>query len=554
MNNLPLFEKRWKSRQAGDTRLMRNPNDWKLWKNRIVELASQYGMAPNAFVDGVTCAVIAHSVYRTKYDKYTKQGFEHGKAYRKARLDAELAYNLTQQSSEGAMVSAIQMDRTVAANALSVFRNSSMAYTRQAVDGLRNLRHMLGKGYKEASTQFMKGQLMVDGLSEDQAARAAESEYKKARWKNLAKVGVMAFVLPMLWNMGPMLGYLLLGGDDDEAKKRAAEDAVLKGLLGGPVEGLAGGSIISDMVGLTVSSEGLSMEGLKNYEVNPLPLFSDVQGMLSHFSYDEVAGMEDLLAIAMQSATGVNPHTVTDMIDACIDYSHGDMLKAREIELFIMRVMNAPSATSDNLYIDELGMSNKDARKLSYEEMARRYADYKYRKEVPLMGWLHSDEAEEKRKESLMKQFEKKVSERLSGLDDEQLYHVYQDGDNDMRKLSEKEIGKRTDGGEDVIGKSSSKKADVKAAVEYYRKHRTYLDLLEDMKLDGFRKKVSAGVDAGVGTVSQEQLDLMQEVGRVIKELRRERDKMKPDGANDVHWESIRRKREDVLRKIERVK
>lgn len=51
MENLPLFEKRWKSRMAGDPRLMKSEMDWKMWQNRAVEIASRIGMSPNAFVD-----------------------------------------------------------------------------------------------------------------------------------------------------------------------------------------------------------------------------------------------------------------------------------------------------------------------------------------------------------------------------------------------------------------------------------------------------------------------------------------------------------------------
>lgn len=39
MENLPLFEKRWKSRMAGDPRLMKSEMDWKMWRSRVVEIA-----------------------------------------------------------------------------------------------------------------------------------------------------------------------------------------------------------------------------------------------------------------------------------------------------------------------------------------------------------------------------------------------------------------------------------------------------------------------------------------------------------------------------------
>ena len=179
--------------------------------------------------------------------------FDELQAKRKALQDAEIGYNLTQQSSEGAMVSEIQMQRTIAANMLSVFRNSSMSYTRQTVDALRNLKHRMQKGYREEAVKYLEGQLMEEGLDEGKAKAAARAEYRRGLWHDLARVVVAAWLLPIFWNLGSSLPYLVFG-DDDEEKKKMGEDALIKGFLAGPVEGFVGGNIVKDVTTLIGSS------------------------------------------------------------------------------------------------------------------------------------------------------------------------------------------------------------------------------------------------------------------------------------------------------------
>lgn len=479
IENMPIFEKRWKSRQLGDTRLMDDPTDWKMWKEGIVGLAARWGMTPNGLVDAITCAVGARSIYESRYNKYIKYGYDKEKAHEKALGDAKIGYNLTQQSSEGAFVSTIQKDRTAIANALSVFRNSSMSYTRQTIDALRNLKHRRVKGYKEDAIRFMTGQFMEDGLSEEQARLAALAEYKRDGRRNLAKLGVTAFLLPIAWNLGGAIGYLILG-DDDDLKKETIINAMTKGLLAGPIEGFAAGSIVSDMVGM-IGEEGFKLSGLKNYEMNPLPLFSDLQKIIKDASYDEWAAIQDMVNVVVQSVVGVNPETVTDIINAAIDYSRGDMTNAKEITLFIMRVLNFPqSGTTDNIYIDELGMNASEAKKLNYDEMAKRYADYKFSKNAPLVGWLYDDAIRNKKKEKLMERFDKKVSEHIARLDDAALARNYDNTNNaNYKKLLSKEVAKRT-GEEDKILKNINK-------YEYDKKYilqRQYKDILEDLEIE----------------------------------------------------------------------
>lgn len=520
MENMPVFRKRWKSRQVGDTRLMDDPTDWKMWKTNVVQMATRLGMSPNALVDGVTCAVGARSIYEARYKQYKDIGASDEVARKRALQDAEIGYNLTQQSSEGAFVSQIQKDRTVAANMLSVFRNSSMAYTRQWVDAARNLRHRAQKGYKEDSIKFMARQMQDQfGLEEDEARKAAEKEYARAARHDVARLLNMMFGVTTAWNIGASLPYLLMG-DDDETKKEMLTDAAVRAMIAGPTEGLAAGNLFSEFISRTAASEEtrktISKEGwgagidaaLKqggDYEVNPLPLMADIQGMIKKMGYDKYAAAQDVFNICMQSAVGVNPQTFTDMWNACMDYGNpdwmpftkdvgnDDLANSKEIALFIMRLMNAPTSSWRNKYIDELGMNVEDAKKLPYEEMARRYANYKHWKDAPVMGWLRGDAKRQEKMDKIRKQFDDAVYQRMERLSDKELMNNLARSESAEEKRRYAKIIAQRLGVAPVSGLTDKQDFDKNWYQHIYQERMQYDDIREeemlDAKLKDYREK-----------------------------------------------------------------
>ena len=276
-----------------------------------------------------------------------------------------------------------------------------------------------------------------------------EMEYAKAGRHEVAKLLNMMFGVTALWNLGASLPYLIFG-DDDHTKKEMLTDALTKSIAAGPVEGLAGGNIWSDIMGRALSEEtrkafrenGIgsafdsAFKQAGDYEVNPLPLMADIQSMIKKMGYDKYAAAQDVFNIAAQSYTGVNPQTITDIWNAAMDYGNpewmpftesskgnNDLANSKEIALFIMRVLNAPTSSWRNKYIDELGMNAENAKKLPYEEMAKRYANYKHWKDAPIMGWFRGDEVRANKMEKIQKQFDDAVVERMERLTDEELKH-----------------------------------------------------------------------------------------------------------------------------------
>ena len=387
MENLPLFEKRWKSRIAGDPRLMKSEMDWKMWQNRAVEIASRIGMSPNAFVDALTVAIGAHSMYQTKKKKYLRYGYDEETAEKRAKQDATILFNQTQQSSESAFLSTMQTDRSWLSVLFTVFRNSSMSYTRQLYDALRNLKHRFEPGYKGLTEEYLAKQMRRDGIDPDKADQNAKSEYRRSLMRDIVRVGVFGYLLQFAWNLGAYLPYLLLGDDKDE-KSDMWHDIFCHTMFGS-IEGLTGGDVMSAVGNGFAKGEGLNLFSASK----DMPLSSDLQNIVNKWNKDKVAAMNDVTNLMVQSGIGVNPQSLTDAVVAIMDYCGDDANTSRECALLITRIINCPQSQIDKIYFDELNATAAEAQGMTPAEIAERYARYKMHRGAPLTGWAYTDEA-----------------------------------------------------------------------------------------------------------------------------------------------------------------
>lgn len=535
LNELPGFAQRWQSRQAGDSRLRESDADWGLWRNKIVETASRLGMSPNAFIDGLTVAMGAKAIYETKLKRYRKAGYTDELAKKKALRDASISYNETQQSNANAYLSAMQLDRSAASVALTVFRNASMGYQRRMFQAIANLKHVFTPGYKAQALEFMTKQMVRDGLNEQQAQQTAERVYRRAKYKNLADVAIFGWVMQMAWNLGPYIPYLLMGDDDDD-KKEMLEDAAIHAFAGG-VEGLSGGNVMSDVYNMWRSGQDIS-----SYSFNLLPIMSDLQNMLRSFKRDGIEGANDLVNLMIQAGVGVNPQTLTDWVAAGLDYADGNPELSNEFGIFVLRLMSVPQSQLDKLYIDELGMNARDAQKLNAGQMAERYARYKKRHGSMLTGWAYSAEGEQKADERYMKRFETKVKERIAELDEEQLEGNFNTDDDLRRKWIGQEVAKRV-GGVDSYGSP-----DTDYGMVYERK-RDYTDLAQDILLQVEKKKAKEAGDND----RYKALDRAQKELTTIKKGKHTKTIDEPglgEGFDDEVMTRLRERRKELLSEL----
>ena len=448
MKNLPIFEKRWKSRMAGDPRLMKSDMDWKAWRSNIVQMASRVGMSPNAFVDALTVAIGTHAMYQTKLAKYLRQGFEKDVAEKRAKQDATILFNQTQQSSEGAFLSTMQVDRSWLSVLFTVFRNSSMSYTRQLYDAIRNLKGRIS-GDKELSTEFMAKQLLRAQKPEEEgnwsdedwadARKKASAEYRNTILRDLVKVGIFGYVLQMAWNLGAYLPYLILGEDEEEKGKMW--DDVMNHSFFGSIEGLTGGDVLS-------SAGQMAMNGETNwsYLVKDMPLASDLANILKKMPKDQASAMNDVVNLFVQSGVGVNPQSLTDAVVAVIDACGDDAESQRECALLIARIINCPQSQIDKIYLDELDLTGEEASKMTPAEIAERYAEYKLMREAPLTGWTRSQETEDSIKGAKEKRVLKVAKEKITGrMATEETKRLLSDYDEVTHKETELNKLKKTD-------------------------------------------------------------------------------------------------------------
>ena len=415
MENLPLFEKRWKSRMAGDPRLLKNEMDWSLWRDNVVQMAAKWGMTPNGFVDALTVCIGARAMYETRRRKYIRYGYGLEEAERRAKQDASILYNQTQQSSEGAFLSALQVDRSWYSVLFTVFRNSSMSYTRQLYAALRNTGRRIAGGveFKGISEAFMAKQMERDGIDPDRASKNAKAEYRKSWINDLVRAGVFGYVLQLAWNCGPYALYMMFG--DDEKKGKEMWHDIWTHTAFGSVEGLTGGDVWS-----------ASLQSLWNHFVNgedfnansvnkDMPLTSDLLNVVKKVGSDNYGAVNDVLNLLVQAGFGVNPQTLTDAAVAIYDYCGSDVETTKECALLVMRVMNCPQSQMDNIYFDEIDATGEEAKAMSVEEIAERYARYKALRSAPLRA-LSSDAlkaAEKKPRERVMTEAKEQLDGRL---------------------------------------------------------------------------------------------------------------------------------------------
>ncbi len=489
IEELPGFAKRWQSRFSGNEMLDENKSDWDLWRNSFIENASRIGMSPNAFVDAVTVAMGSRMVYESKLKKYKKQGYDDATAKDKALQDAWLVYNESQQSNDPAFLSIMQAERSWLGSALSLFRNASFGYGRRFYRSLANLKK-LGPENRKAMIEYMTKQGVRDGLTEEQAYKAAKKAANRLLAKNLWDAAVFGYVVQFAWNLMPMLPYLI-GGDDDDKKKEMAEDVALHSLAG-PVEGMPAGNIVS-----SVYNDMLQGGNWTDYDYHLMPLINDINSIRKKYGTDKVAAINDMMMILMGTFTGVDPRGLTDIGVAIWDACNGDPETSKEVALLIMRIAQIPQSQIDQLYLDEVGLTAGEARRLPADELAKRYAAYKMRKNAPLTSWAYDEDMEDKVLKRYEKKFYRMMDERIEAMSDEVLETAFNESDDpSVRKTIGKKVAAEM-GEEDTEGQTPSKSwlPETRQSAIAYQNERTYDDMKEDVALRHAIKEAEASGD-----------------------------------------------------------
>ena len=422
--NIPDFRKRIENITYGDVKLrqyldeLEKYHDW-------TKVISKWGMAPNILVDGITCAVGARSVYETEVNRLTKLGYPKEKAEEKAYYKAVAAYNKTQQSSGGMYLSPMQVDRTYASAALSLFKNANYAYGRMQIEACRGLARTYdfwGGKHKTTLIESMTRQIMEeDGLDENTARAIAKATYNRTFRQSIGRLINFATLVPVSWALYKVLPYLLTG-DDDDKKKDMIEEAVLKGFA----------TSLSDNYVIPFASNilnaGLKVEDGKptfdpevfryqNLYINPATSdLANIYSMIGNQKWYSVCNKVGMLGV--QTLIGFNPETVGALYQAFAEADYDNGNTAKEWQIGILKAISAPEESIRELYMDELGLKSGDIKKIPLAELEKRYAERQINRDNLLSQIGMDAETFNGYVEKYQKSFEKKIKDKMDKWDE----------------------------------------------------------------------------------------------------------------------------------------
>ena len=277
MENLPSFRQRWESGVAGFEVMKRTLGN-KSWKQRtwvnamdeVVQKVAKFGFKPNAFIDAFTVAAGARTIFDYEYERLQEEeGYNEEQARVLAIVKAEMAFNSSQQSSEGLYLAPIQVDRSLAATAASTFMNASFAMSRNATQGIYELFRSASKELAEIEDMTYRRMLapykkvIKETIAEERAAGAFADEnaelnrytelleaakaqvlprVKEIAKKKLRDAKIKAVLAVVIYGYGGQFAFQLMAGlptllfgDDDEEKKQIVKDTAINSLWSAPL-------------------------------------------------------------------------------------------------------------------------------------------------------------------------------------------------------------------------------------------------------------------------------------------------------------------------------
>jgi hypothetical protein len=303
--NSPSFRNRWESRAAGHYELTREIKGKSDVANErgvvtrgkdalgdaINKIAVKWGMTPNAAVDALACIIGMKTVYDIEIRRMTKGKREAtAEEKQKALRKAEVAFNATQQSSEGAYLSTLQMDKSFESALLTTYLNASFALHRMNEAALKEL-------YKIVTNKKYRETLKLD-WGEGAVRSAASTAISELLQGVLGIVGFasMNVLIPLL--MGKIFG----GLDDDE------EDELMREFYVDCLMSMTSGYVGGNFVGYPLKSY---LETGRVRDIQLAPAWNDLwRGVVDILEADSLSarGMETFTLIS-RFAVGVDVKT-----------------------------------------------------------------------------------------------------------------------------------------------------------------------------------------------------------------------------------------------------
>lgn len=337
----PMLQQRWKSASSGDVLLQQFNHtvnvktegklEWKqfdAWLDKVTRL----GIMPNAAVDLFVSAVMAKATYEWEMERYLNQGFSREIAEQKAKIDAELSYNLTQQSAETMFIGSLQASPSLVSRAATTFMNNPIANIRLGMQGFADIQRalkwqrVLHNERNRLAIEYRK-QFIAEGMDEEQAGILAEQKALREVQKTKKGGVVWRGIKKMLW--GYFLNattFTLAGGiwllckywDDDEKLDEM---------------GLTG----TDLLWTTVASPFQAIPVAKQLtdlliygKTSFIPMLDDAlrefEGLRQYIENDNVSpsAVYAFSNAVLSLGVGIDMNTWINMSDGVVDMFNGD--------------------------------------------------------------------------------------------------------------------------------------------------------------------------------------------------------------------------------------
>lgn len=520
-DNLPLFRKRVEQLTAGDVKVKQFLDELEKYHDWTKTIA-KVGMSPNILVDSVTCAVGARSVYETELNKLTKLGYPKDKAEEKAIQKASLSYNKTQQSSEGAFLSPMQVDRTYVSAALSLYKNANYAYGRKKIEAIRGIAktYRFWGEHKNAMIGSMTRQIMdEDGLDENVANAIAKRAYTRTFWYNIGTLLNYMTIVPISWASYKVLLYLL-NGDDDDKKKKMIEEACLKGFATTTFDDYVipfASNILNAGLNIEDGKIGFDTDVFKyqNLYINPATSdLSNIYSMIGNQKWWSAGNKFGMLGIQM--LVGFNPETIGALYQAYDEFDNDSGNMPLEIKLAVLKSISAPEESIRGLYMDELGLDNEDRTKVPLSVLEQRYAERQINRDNLLSQVAMPKETFDGYVEKYKKSFEKKIQDKMDKMDayDQRKFDAIFDTTTDqtLKGMMEKKRTKDANAAADEqIAKEglNQEKKGKEPSEEAYEAVKMSIDVAEDNAISTYNKVLNKRY-AALNDEYNEQTDAMK--------------------------------------------
>ena len=225
IENIPTLRERWEGREAGFEVLKSHSFD--SW-DKLTAMITNAGLAPNAFVDMLTCSNAAKTVYEYEYPRLLERGRSKKEAHREACVKAAIFINETQQSSLNGFLSSFQSGgglQRILGVGLGAYQNSSMAFARNERFALANMLRMANSSTRKDMEMRQIAAYKELGVEDAKAVELAKQDIKECYGQQVLGFVHNGVLNNYIWKIaGVLLGGLASAGfaamfDKDEWNK-----------------------------------------------------------------------------------------------------------------------------------------------------------------------------------------------------------------------------------------------------------------------------------------------------------------------------------------------